>query len=110
MWVADTGNNRIQELTGSEFVRKFGGSGSGSGQLSGPVGVATDSSGDVWVVDKGHDRVQEFNSKGEFVREFGAYGSGNGSFASPRGIAVSSGWSGDVMLPIRVTIVCRSLI
>ncbi len=72
----------------------FGGSGSGSGQLSGPAGVAVDSSGDVWVVDTGHNRVQEFNSKGEFVREFGGSGSGNGVFSKPEGIAVSS--SGNV--------------
>ena len=72
----------------------FGGSGSGAGQLERPEGVATDSSGDVWVADTGHDRVQEFNSKGEFVREFGAEGSGSGSFNSPRGIAVDT--KGDV--------------
>ena len=64
--------------------------GSGSGQLSGPVGVATDSSGDVWVADTGHDRVQEFNAKGEFVREFGGEGTENGAFKEPRGIAVSA--------------------
>ena len=50
----------------------FGGSGSGGGELEKPAGVATDSSGNVWVADTGHNRVQEFNSKGEFVREFGA--------------------------------------
>ena len=72
----------------------FGGSGSGSGQLEKPAGVATDSSGDVWVADTGHDRVQEFNSKGEFVREFGAEGKENGEFSSPVGIAVSA--AGDV--------------
>jgi RHS repeat-associated protein len=94
IWVADTGNNRIQELAGSEFVRKFGGSGSGGGELETPGGVATDSSGDVWVVDTGHDRVQEFNSKGEFVREFGAPGSEHGELYEPRGIAVNA--AGDV--------------
>ncbi len=72
----------------------FGGSGSGSGQLSGPAGVAVDSSGNVWVVDTGHNRVQEFNSKGEFVREFGGVGTGNGEFSNPHGIAVGS--SGNV--------------
>jgi streptogramin lyase len=72
----------------------FGGSGSGAGQLSSPAGVATDSSGDVWVADTGHDRVQEFNSKGEFVRQFGAAGKENGEFKEPKGIAVDS--KGDV--------------
>jgi RHS repeat-associated protein len=67
-----------------------GGSGSGAGQLSAPGGVATDSSGNVWVADTGHSRVQEFNAKGEFVREFGAAGTENGAFNSPHGIAVSA--------------------
>ena len=69
---------------------KFGGSGSGGGALERPVGVATDPSGDVWVADTGHNRVQEFSSKGEFVREFGAEGKGDGEFSSPDGIAVNS--------------------
>jgi RHS repeat-associated protein len=64
---------------------KFGGSGSGSGQLEKPGGVAVDGSGDVWVADTGHGRVQEFNSKGEFVHEFNA---------TARAIAVSA--AGDV--------------
>ncbi len=67
-----------------------GGSGSGSGQLLLPAGVATDSSGDVWVADTYHNRVQEFNSKGEYVQEFGSEGSGNGDFSHPQGIAVTS--------------------
>jgi RHS repeat-associated protein len=72
----------------------FGGSGSGAGQLEKPAGVAVGASGDVWVADTGHDRVQEFDGKGEFVREFGAAGAEAGEFSSPRGIAVSGG--GDV--------------
>ncbi len=86
-----TPNGNRESASALESFHSFGGSGSGSGQLSGPLGVATDSSGDVWVADTGHDRVQEFNSKGEFVREFGAEGSGNGQFIEPRAIAVSAG-------------------
>ncbi|HEY5286439.1 MAG TPA: hypothetical protein VIJ50_04980, partial [Solirubrobacteraceae bacterium] len=79
-----------EAASSSKSFFSFGGSGSSAGQLSGPTGVATDSSGNVWVADTGHDRVQEFNSKGEFVREFGAEGSANGQFTGLRGIAVSS--------------------
>ncbi len=63
---------------------------SGAGQLSGPNALATDSEGNVWVADAGHNRVQEFNSKGEFKLQFGATGTGNGQFTSMHGIAVSS--------------------
>ncbi len=63
----------------------FGGEGTGQGQLDKPAGVATDSSGNVWVADTGHDRVQEFNSKGEFVREFGSEGKEDGEFTNRGG-------------------------
>ena len=76
------------------YLRAFGGAGSGPGQLSSPVGVATDTAGNVWVADTSNNRIQEFNSKGEFLRQFGAKGTGNGQFSLPRGIAVTT--SGNV--------------
>ena len=71
------------------YLRSFGGEGSGAGHLAYPVGVATDSEGNVWVADFGHNRVQEFNSKGEFKLQFGDTGTGNGQFSSIHAIAVS---------------------
>ncbi len=78
VYVTDQGNGRIQELssTGS-FVRAFGGSGSGAGQVDVEAGVAVDSSGNVWVADYGNDRIDEFGEKGEFVMAFG-FGVSNG--------------------------------
>lgn len=72
------------------YFSSLGGAGSGAGNLSSPSDVAADSSGNVWVADAGHDRVQEFDSSGEFVRQFGATGSGNGQFSNPSGIAVTA--------------------
>ncbi|HEU5141717.1 MAG TPA: hypothetical protein VFU04_01025, partial [Solirubrobacterales bacterium] len=46
----------------SKFLLKAGGTGSGAGQLSAPGDIATDSSGNVWVLDTSHNRVQKFNS------------------------------------------------
>jgi sugar lactone lactonase YvrE len=71
-------------------IRSFGGEVSGAGKLVAPSGVAADSEGNVWVADTGHNRIQEFNSKGEFVNQFGANGQANGLFREPRGIAVDS--------------------
>jgi len=71
------------------FNLALGGVGSGQGQLSSPAGVATDKEGDAWVSDTGHNRIQEFNSKGEFIRQFGASGEGKGQFREPRGLAIS---------------------
>ncbi len=52
-----------------------------------PYDVAIDASGNVWVADTGHKRVQKFNSSGEFVSQFG-------TAIEPRGIDIDS--EGDV--------------
>ena len=64
--------------------------GSGNGQFVGPRGVAFDASGDVYVVDNGNNRVEEFTSSGAYLTQWGTEGSGNGQFNSPWGIAVGS--------------------
>jgi NHL repeat/WD40-like Beta Propeller Repeat len=49
----------------------FGSAGSGPGQLLEPAGVAVDeATGDVFVVDKGNNRVEYFNAAGVFQGEF----------------------------------------
>lgn len=45
--------------------------GSGAGQLEGPQGVAVAASGDVYVFDRGNNRVDEFGPDGEFLLMFG---------------------------------------
>ena len=50
----------------------FGGTGSAGGLFSTPGGVAVnDTSGDVYVVDSGNNRVQEFGGGGAFIRAWG---------------------------------------
>lgn len=64
--VACTG--ALAAVTGS-----FGGAGTEAGKFSTPAGVAVnDSSGDVYVVDSGNDRIQQFTASGAFVRAWGA--------------------------------------
>jgi len=70
-------------------VSKFGSLGTGNGQLVSPRGIAIDSSGNLWVVDLGNNRVQEFNPKGEYLTQFGSAGTGNGQFNQPYGIATN---------------------
>jgi DNA-binding beta-propeller fold protein YncE len=55
-----------------------------------PKGIATDSSGNLWVVDRANERVMKYDSNGNFLMQFGSAGSGNGQFNDPRGIAISS--------------------
>lgn len=72
------------------YETSFGSSGSGNGQFSHPAGIATDSEGNLWVVDQGHNRVQKFNEAGEYVSQFGSGGSGNGQFSTPKAIAIDA--------------------
>lgn len=67
----------------------FGAFGSSAGKFNGPRGVAADQKGNVWVVDRENNRVQQFTEDGQFVRQFGSTGSGNGQFLQPYGIAIT---------------------
>lgn len=138
VYVADTGNNRVEEFSATgTFVRAWGwgvsdgassfeictsscqagAPGGGAGQFHGPAGIATDSSGNVYVADDWNQRVDEFSPAGAFVLAFGdavdqttggdvctaasgdvckAGNSGNvaGQMANPAGVAVDG--SGNV--------------
>jgi RHS repeat-associated protein len=96
VWVADSGNNRIEKFSSSgSFVAAYGSLGSGNGQFSGPGGVAVNpATGNVYVSDHGNNRVEELSSAGTFIRAFGSSGSGNGQFNLPAGITVDG--SGNV--------------
>jgi DNA-binding beta-propeller fold protein YncE len=62
VFVADTGNNRIQKFTkDGKYITQIGnGVGSADGQLNAPQGVAVDKDGYVYVVDTGNNRIQRF--------------------------------------------------
>jgi len=87
IWVADSGNNRVQEFAekGSEYkyVATFGKKGSGNGEFESPKGLAIDSKGNIWVADSGNNRVQEFNEKLAYQRQFSAG-------LNPIGVAIDS--------------------
>ena len=71
-------------------VLKFGSNaGSGPSQFRGASDLAVDNrNGDVYVVDRGNNRVQRFDRDGRFISEFGSAGRGNGQFDAPYGIAI----------------------
>jgi DNA-binding beta-propeller fold protein YncE len=62
VYVADPCNNRVQAFSeGGEYLTQWGSSGTGHGQFSEPSGVAVSPvNGNVYVVDKDNDRLQEF--------------------------------------------------
>jgi DNA-binding beta-propeller fold protein YncE len=87
LWVADYGNNRIQEFNEkAEFVRKFGSTGKGTEQFEGPLNIAF-SGGNLYITDSANSRVQEFSATGTPIARFGSAGSGDGQFVTPHGIA-----------------------
>jgi YD repeat-containing protein len=87
LWVADYGNNRIQEFNeNGEYVRQFGSAGTGSEQFEGPLNIAL-SGGHLYITDNRNNRVQEFTTTGSPVTRFGACTGGPGSFSNPYGIA-----------------------
>lgn len=62
MYVCDTKNHRIQKFDSTgEFIQKWGSEDSSDGQLDGPLGIAVDNLGNVYVVDSGrYDLIKVF--------------------------------------------------
>ena len=69
----------------------FGSAGAGNGQISSSVGIAVnDTTGDVYVVDGGNNRVEYFSSTGAYEGQFNGSGAPTGSFLSPTYIAIDN--------------------
>lgn len=61
MYVSDTGNQRIQKFDREgNFLTQWGGFGNGDGQFNFPYGITVDTHDNVFVVDSGNMRVQQF--------------------------------------------------
>ena len=72
---------------GGELTR-FGGLGRKLGKLSAPAQLALDAAGNLWVADRGNNRVQQFGPGGERLVSFGERGTGVGQFVHPTGVSV----------------------
>ncbi len=120
VYIADTYNMRVQKYDGSGNLLLMwgwnvepgapfgfetctsgctqGSSGSGDGQLSYPMGIAVDFSGNVFVSDTSNNRIQKFDSSGNYLAQWGTVCdievSGadgcDGDFNNPYGIGVDS--------------------
>jgi sugar lactone lactonase YvrE len=78
---------RVWSPTGDE-IDSFGGLGRGLGKLNVPSQLALDQGGNVWVADRGNNRVQQFGPNGERLAMFGVRGTGTSEFTRPTGISV----------------------
>jgi tripartite motif-containing protein 71 len=83
-------------VTEPAHAGSFGSNGSGDGQLKSPGGVAVDSQGNLWVVDKANNRIQKFDPTGKFISKFGSAGTDNGRFNRPTAIEIAP--NGDLLV------------
>jgi len=89
IWVADTGNQRVQRLTyNGDPVVIFGEAGDAPGQMALPKGIAADSDGNLYVVDARFENVQIFDRSGNLLLVLGEEGTGPGQFWLPGGIFI----------------------
>ncbi len=98
LYVADTGNHRIQRFSPQgELLEAWGSFAEGDaappGSFNEPWGVAVAPDGTVYVADTWNHRIQRFSSQGDFLDMWGEPGMGSrlDLFWGPRAVAVD-GW------------------
>jgi len=87
IYVADTGNSRVQKFdVAGKFLASYGERGDAAGQLQEPNGVAIDASGSIYVTDAKLHKLLRFKSDGQFEKEWTGPSAGN--FYGPRDIVI----------------------
>ena len=95
VYVADTGNDRVVELSpAGATIGEWGSKGTADGHFRSPTGIAVDAAGDVYVVDSEDNRVEVFEADGRFLARWGLRGAAPGELSQPTAIAVDC--DGDV--------------
>ena len=87
MYVADTGNGRIQKLN-PMGLPVFTISSNHDRQLYGPQGVEVDSKGVCYVADTFSHCVVEIDGQGREITRFGCRGESSGSFDEPQDLVL----------------------
>ncbi len=72
------------------LLAQWGTHGSGPGQFDGPMGMAINAMGDVYVTDEGSNRVQKFTAGGGFLAQWGTFGFAEGQFTYVGRVAVDA--------------------
>ena len=79
------GNARVAKFDGDgKFIKSWGSRGTEPGQFDAPLSIATDLQGNVYVADRGNQRIQVFDNDGVFKRQIAGVG-------APWAICISPG-------------------
>ena len=88
VYVADTGNNRIQKFDSQgKFVSRIGALGDDPGEFKSPSSIAVDSKDFVYVADTDNNRIQKFDSNERYVSSWSSTGGHLSQSNLPKGIA-----------------------
>lgn len=69
------GNNRIVKYSSDgTYIKEFGGTGYGPGQLRGPHAIAMDAQGRLFVADRQNQRIVIFDQDGNFINRWTQFG------------------------------------
>ena len=88
VYISDYGNNRVRKIDGAGVITTVAGNGTvlftgdgGPGPnagVSGPMGLAVDAAGNLYIADNGHDRIRKVDAAGTITTAVG-----NGAFVDP---------------------------
>ncbi|MGH2457474.1 MAG: hypothetical protein ACRDIY_01240, partial [Chloroflexota bacterium] len=62
--------------------------GAALGDVAGPMGLAFDTQGNLYVADRGNNRIEKFSPDGKAIAAWGSTGIGPGQFDAPADVAV----------------------
>ena len=93
LYIADDGNDRVRKVDTTGVITTVAGDGTGgfsgdggqavSAQLRGPIGVALDSVGNLYIADDGNDRIRKVDTSGVITTVAGTVGYGTGGDGGP---------------------------
>ena len=91
LYVTDFENSRvlIMDRNYGKVLKTFGERGGLDGQFIGPLAIAADKQGCVYVSDPIRARVQKFGPDGTFILGFGSAGNRPGNFVRPKHIGIA---------------------
>jgi len=93
LYVADQNHGRIIKFNAATGTRVavWGSTGTADGEFNSPFGIAIDpASHDLYIAERGNNRISRITNNGLFVMKWGVAGQGAGEFNGPIGVAADA--------------------